>query len=168
MAMQLTVFCRFEYGLCEVHGAGAGDGSVFFPRAGETVVSVGFEAGADGGGALMKRVPGCQESRTRRVTVVDGGGRGRQDVSLCNVISGGLDVVYLPAAGVVVVGRVGMSLWVMVGLAVLAVWMAVILAHNLEYVLKGTQVAGSLSTTELTLVLVVLLCAFGEVSCFAS
>jgi len=89
-------------------------------------------------------------------------GTKRRDISLCNVMGGGADIVFLPWCGIVFVGRDDFDIRGLVAIAVLSVYLAVLLAHNLERVLRGLDGERESNLAESILLCLVLVCMFGD------
>lgn len=75
----------------------------------------------------------CPETKTGRVL----SGSGRHDISVCNVLGAGADYVFLPDKEMLFLLPEPISFQVITAISVLTVFMAVVLAHNLEYTISG-------------------------------
>lgn len=141
--------------------------SIIFPVQGFSVVSSplpGDLRTEDDGEALLWNVPQCPESTTRRTTPlrVEGTAPARYDVSLCNIIGGGGDIVFLPGAEMVYSRNSPVGFQVYVVIAVLTVYLSVILAHNLEVTLGTQSTVNSVWLTQIAIVALVLTLLFAE------
>ena len=67
----------------------------------------------------------------------------RMDLSLCNLVDGQMDVVYVPATSRIYITTNSISTPVVVVLSLLVLYVAAIMCHNIEYLLNSPTVTGS-------------------------
>lgn len=111
----------------------------------------------------MQMVGKCDLSNSGRFMMANWGNDGiRMDVSACNVLSGGADIVYLPWDQVVYVGRDNLGVVGLIALGVISVYLAILLAHNLEYVLKSNDRRVRIEIVEIVLLALAFIVMYGD------
>lgn len=83
-------------------------------------------------------IPKCTESTTGRVIPFINKGPSSEDMSLCNVIGGGADVVFVPGHQKIYVAQSKITFYPLMIIGLLTVFLSIVLAHNMEYLL-GTE-----------------------------
>lgn len=100
----------------------------------------------------------CTESFTGRFTSDDS-----RDVSLCDIVSSGMDIVYLPWSGEVYVSNLELPIFAVVVVSLVTLYVASMLATNIDVVLGHSQPMGHSSTTLASIVVGTLLTIFPDV-----
>lgn len=107
-------------------------------------------------------LPVCTEAATVRTSIVGNSVRKRRDVSLCDVLSGGGDFVYLPVEDTLFFRATPIPFQVFAFISILTVYLAVILAHNMEVMLGSKKERSSILITELVVVVQIVLLLFAS------
>ena len=64
---------------------------------------------------------------------------GTEDVSMCNIMSGNGDFIYLPGDGTIYVSHASISVQALMAIAIITVYLAIILANGLDHVLRSSD-----------------------------
>jgi hypothetical protein len=77
----------------------------------------------------------CPEMNSQRTSFHSFHGKFKSDVSLCNVVGGGMDYVFIPSLNRIYISHTSISFEVFLIIAVLTIHISIVLAHNMEILL---------------------------------
>lgn len=150
---------RVSTGLCQVRVDNTT--SIIFPSQGTPVVSAPPSLHSP---PFFHRVPRCTEANTNRHTVIRQATNQpeRHDVSLCNIVGGGGDFVFVPGQEVLYSRDAPVGFPVHVAIAILIVYLTICLTHNIEVTLNTRKDAIDIRLTEIPILALTLVCMFAD------
>ena len=153
-----TTCRRSPIGMCEVEKDGVT--TVFFPIYGASVMMDNLQSVP--AEHWVHYLPTCTEGITVRTSIVGNAAQKRRDVSLCDVLGGGGDFVYLPASDTIFFKAKPISFQMFSLISVMTVYLAVILAHNLEVTLGSKKEQSNILVTEMVVIVQIFLLLFAS------
>jgi hypothetical protein len=100
-----------------------------FPNTGETVyIAHGNEVSEK----ISLIANTCSETDSHRTSSHSYHGSFKSDISLCNVVGGGMDYVFIPSENRIYILRTSINFQIFLMIAVLTIHISIVMAHNME------------------------------------
>lgn len=144
--------------MCEAEQEGVT--TVFFPTPGVPVTVDNIQSVALD--HWVHYLPKCTEGKTARIGTIGNNTRKRRDVSLCDVLSGGGDFIYIPTTDTIFFKSAPIPFQMFAVISFTTVYLAVILGHNMEVALGTNKTPSNVLVTEMVIVVQIILLLFAS------